>query len=144
MAFTRERTVVIVRDPTIDERTTARGLAKTAVPVDLRDALDGIELRAFQDQARLPSKHEVSSAPNIQTLRTFLTTREAAAYCGFATTGALRKARLEGRIVPIGRRGGRGTLMWSLDDLGRFLRGDVPVEKENGTLRCASFFWRST
>jgi hypothetical protein len=40
----------------------------------------------------------------------FLTTREAADYCGFKTSGALRKAKLEGHIMPHGRRGGRGTL----------------------------------
>ena len=43
---------------------------------------------------------------------------------GFKTTGALRKAKLEGRIAPVGRRGGTGTWMWSRDDLDRFLRGE--------------------
>ena len=57
----------------------------------------------------------------------YLTTRDAAAYCGFKTTSALRKARLEGRIQPIGRRGGRGTYMWSIDALVRFLRGEPPA-----------------
>src|SRR6516162_6769371 len=52
-----------------------------------------------------------------------LTTRAAAAYCGFKTTGALRKARLEGRIQPAGRRGGTGTWMWSRVELHRFLTG---------------------
>jgi hypothetical protein len=47
----------------------------------------------------------------------FLTTREAAAYCGFKTTSALRKAKLEGRIAPVSRRGGRGTLMSCRDSL---------------------------
>ncbi len=43
-----------------------------------------------------------------------LTIAEAAAYCGFRTTGALRKARLEGRVVAAGRRGGAGTWMWDV------------------------------
>jgi hypothetical protein len=30
----------------------------------------------------------------------FLTTAMAAVYCGFRTTGAIRKARLEGRLRP--------------------------------------------
>ena len=34
----------------------------------------------------------------------YLTTAAAADYCGFKTTGALRKARLEGRVFPVGRR----------------------------------------
>ena len=49
----------------------------------------------------------------------FLTTREAAAYCGFKTTGALRKAAREGRIKPAGRRGGSGTWMWQRERPGR-------------------------
>ncbi|MCA9595404.1 MAG: helix-turn-helix domain-containing protein [Myxococcales bacterium] len=55
-----------------------------------------------------------------------LTTREAAAYCGFKSTSALRKAKHEGRISPAGRRGGRGTLMWDLAELDRFLEGRAP------------------
>jgi hypothetical protein len=44
--------------------------------------------------------------------RRFLTTREAADHCGYRSTSALRKAKLEGRIRPAGQRGGTGTLMW--------------------------------
>src|SRR5450755_4007224 len=58
--------------------------------------------------------------------RSLLTTREAAAYCGFKTTGAIRKARSEGRLEPAGRRGGTGTWMWEVDELDRFLRGEPP------------------
>ncbi len=53
----------------------------------------------------------------------FLTTRAAALYCGFKTTSALRKAKLEGRIKAAGRRGGRGTWMWNREELDRFLCG---------------------
>src|SRR5829696_5907175 len=59
--------------------------------------------------------------------RPYLTTREAAAYCGFKTTGALRKAHLEDRVRPVGRRGGKGTWMWSREDLDGFLRGKSPA-----------------
>src|SRR5687767_1095751 len=52
-----------------------------------------------------------------------MTTRVATAYCGFKTTGALRKAYLEGKITPHGRRGGIGTLMWRRKDLDQFLAG---------------------
>jgi hypothetical protein len=60
--------------------------------------------------------------------RRYLSTREASLYCGFKTTGALRKALLEGRIRAVGRRGGTGTLMWERGELDRFLRGE-PMRK---------------
>ncbi|MBP9113512.1 MAG: helix-turn-helix domain-containing protein [Polyangiaceae bacterium] len=53
----------------------------------------------------------------------YLTTAEAALYCRFKSTAAIRKARLEGRLHPVGRRGGTGTWMWSVDELDRFLQG---------------------
>lgn len=59
-----------------------------------------------------------------------VTTREAAALCGFRTSSALRKAHLEGRIYPVGRRGGRGTHVWLVVDLVRFMRGLPPVPTE--------------
>ena len=49
--------------------------------------------------------------------RSLLVTREAAAYCGYATTGALRKAYLDGRITPVAKRGGVGTWVWHVRDL---------------------------
>ncbi len=57
----------------------------------------------------------------------FLTTAQATIYCGFKTTGALRKAHLERRIFPVGRRGGTGTWMWRREDLDGFLRGERPA-----------------
>jgi hypothetical protein len=60
----------------------------------------------------------------VDAAKPFLTTREATVYCGFKTAGALRKAKLEGRIVPAGRRGGRGTFMWSRETLDRYLHGE--------------------
>ena len=52
-----------------------------------------------------------------------MTTAQAARYCGFKTTAAIRKAHLEGRLVPLGRRGGSGTYMWSREALDAFLAG---------------------
>ncbi len=57
----------------------------------------------------------------------YMTTALATSYCGFKTTGALRKAHLEHRILPYGRRGGRGTWIWRRDDLDAFLRGKLPA-----------------
>jgi hypothetical protein len=62
----------------------------------------------------------------------FLTTAEAATYCGFKTAAGLRKARMLGRVAAWGRRGGRGTLMWRREDLDAFLAGKAP---ENGNLK---------
>jgi hypothetical protein len=53
-----------------------------------------------------------------------MTTAAAAVYCGFRSASALRKAKLEGRVRPAGRRGGRGTWMWAREELDRFLRGN--------------------
>ena len=52
-----------------------------------------------------------------------MTTAEAARYCGFKTTAAIRKALLDGRLVPLGRRGGKGTYMWSRQALDAFVAG---------------------
>src|SRR4051812_33004612 len=62
-----------------------------------------------------------------EVVRGLLPTTEAAAYCGFRTPSALRKARLEGRVFPVGRRGGAGSWMWAIKDLDGFLRGEGPV-----------------
>ena len=78
---------------------------------------------------------EFSAAHRAQTLTALpldalVTTREAAALCGFRTPSALRKAHLEGRIHPVGRRGGRGTQVWLVADLQRFMRGLPPLPRE--------------
>ncbi len=67
--------------------------------------------------------------------RRVLTTTEAAAYCGFKTPSAIRKAQLEGRLTPEGRRGGKGTWMWLVDELDRFLRGASVDTERSGMPR---------
>src|ERR1700733_14753513 len=52
-----------------------------------------------------------------------MTTAAAARYCGFKSTAAIRKAFRDGRLTPIGRRGGTGTYMWSRLALEAFLAG---------------------
>src|SRR5690349_10216927 len=69
------------------------------------------------------SDHAEKNTQLFLPLRMLLTTDEAAQYCGFRTTGAIRKAMMEGRLKPAGRRGGKGTWMWEIDELDRFLRG---------------------
>jgi len=56
----------------------------------------------------------------------YLTTVDAARYCGFKTSSAIRKAHHEGRLLPVGRRGGTGTWVWAVTDLDRFMRGEPP------------------
>ncbi len=77
-----------------------------------------------------PIVREVAATVSPAIPRTLLPTLEAAHYCGFKTTGALRKAHMEARISPVGRRGGRGTYMWSIESLDRFLRGEPPAKVE--------------
>ncbi len=59
-----------------------------------------------------------------------LTTREAALFCGFRSTSGLRKAKVEGRIRAAGRRGGRGTLVWEVAELRRFMLGTAAPERD--------------
>ena len=47
----------------------------------------------------LPGDADIVEAP-------YMTTAAASLYCGFKTPSAIRKAHHEGRLVPVGRRGG--------------------------------------
>ena len=112
-----------------------------------RQVLVGDELEAGQRSRTKASFEAQSCAERIDpafrphtfiaydTTKPFLTTREAAAYCGFRTSSALRKAKLEGRIVPAGRRGGTGTLMWSREALDRYLQGSSLANVPAGRAR---------
>jgi hypothetical protein len=51
-----------------------------------------------------------------------MSTKVAASYCGYKTASALRKAHLDGKVFPVGRRGGVGSLTWSRADLDGFLQ----------------------
>ena len=73
-----------------------------------------------------------------------MTTAEAARYCGFKTTAAIRKALLDGRLVPLGRRGGKGTYMWSRQALDAFVAGARGGIVPRRTSRCASDQHRRT
>ena len=111
----------------------AREAAKTQgpLPVLVVDELEANVRRkgtaAFEAQPRSelvdPAFGTHPSLVAYATTKPFLTTREATAYCGFKTASALRKAKLEGRIAPAGRRGGLGTWMWARESLDCFLRG---------------------
>ena len=82
-----------------------------------------------------PGVRRPTATRHLPTTKPFLTTREATAYCGFKTAGALRKAKLEGRIAPAGRRGGTGTLMWSREALDRYLQSNAPATVRAGRAR---------
>jgi hypothetical protein len=47
----------------------------------------------------------------------------AARYCGYTSSSGLRKAYLDRRVRPCGRRGGRGAWTWAKADLDMFMRG---------------------
>lgn len=53
----------------------------------------------------------------------YLTTSNAARYCGYKNSEGLRKARRSGKVHPVGRRGGDGPWMWDVAELDAFLRG---------------------
>src|SRR5262245_48708870 len=54
--------------------------------------------------------------------RRYLTTAEAAAFCGM-TQSALRKAAYRGQVRPAGKRGGAGKNTWAIEELERFMTG---------------------
>lgn len=99
-----------------------------ACPHHVREAAASSRRPPFGPQRARPSlvtpsrtwtgaaQHGPGPLPSLPPL---LTTR-AAAYCGFKTTGAIRKARIEWRLTPVGKRGGRGTWMWSSEELDQF------------------------
>ncbi len=84
--------------------------------VHIREALQE-ELRGITHPLLSPAND--TSCPTLPAM----TTAEAARYCGFKSTAAIRKALRDGRLIPIGRRGGTGTYMWSRPALDAFLAG---------------------
>ncbi len=139
----------------------AREAAKTQgpLPILVVDELEASVRRkgtaAFEAQPRSelvdPAFGIHPSLVAYATTKPFLTTREATAYCGFKTASALRKAKLEGRIAPAGRRGGLGTWMWPRESLDCFLRGAlarrapgrVPATERSGAPPYRRCTWRS-
>lgn len=62
----------------------------------------------------------------------FMTTKQAASYCGFKNAGGLRKAKHDGRVFAAGRRYGTRILIWRREDLDRYLLGLPPVRGADG------------
>jgi len=121
---------------------------ESEVPRD-SDAAPKASTFAFQrgDHVELTRVAGVGTVAGLPAIALFssslLATRAAATYCGFKTTGALRKAHLEGRVVPVGRRGGGGNV-----HVERRGARSIPSRRTSGyygtgTFRCASM-WRST
>ena len=57
--------------------------------------------------------------------RPYLTSAEAATYCGFKTIGGIQQAVRRGKLKPAGRRGGTGTYVFATEDLDLFLTGGL-------------------
>ncbi|HRI55314.1 MAG TPA: helix-turn-helix domain-containing protein, partial [Pseudomonadota bacterium] len=57
--------------------------------------------------------------------RPYLTSAEAATYCGFKTIGGIQQAVRRGKLKPAGRRGGTGTYVFAKEDLDAFLTGGL-------------------
>jgi len=79
------------------------------------------------DTTRSRRPRRTTSAPAITPRQPdLLTTRAAAAYLGYRSPSSLRKAAFDGKVSPVGRRGGGGPLMWRVSDLDNFLTGRAP------------------
>jgi hypothetical protein len=61
--------------------------------------------------------------------RTYLTSAEAATYCGFKTIGGIQQAVRRGKLKPAGRRGGTGTYVFATADLDLFLTGGLQPDE---------------
>lgn len=81
----------------------------------------------MNDNGEDEERQEPRKGDDMNLNKPFLTTREAARYCGFKSAGGLRKAKHDGRVHPAGRRFGTKTLMWRKDDLDRYLLGLPPM-----------------
>jgi hypothetical protein len=94
-----------------------------AVAEALRACADAVESLA-QTAASLRTSAPTAPADEWPAL---MSTSIAARYCGYKTTGGLRKAHFDGKVFPTGRRGGVGPWTWARVDLDAFLRGGVPA-----------------
>ena len=65
------------------------------------------------------------------TYPSIMPTRLAYQYCGFESPSSLRKAKHDGKVVALGRRGGGGTLMWRKRDLDDFIAGRIPASESS-------------
>ncbi len=61
--------------------------------------------------------------------RPYLTSAEAAIYCGFKTIGGIQQAVRRGKLKPAGRRGGTGTYVFATEDLDLFLTGGLQPQR---------------
>jgi hypothetical protein len=93
----------------------------SAIVVALRDCAGAIaKLAAALEAATAGTSHPSETAGAWPTL---MSTSMAARYCGYKSSSAIRKAHLEGRLMPAGRRGGIGSWMWARTELDAFLGG---------------------
>ncbi len=102
--------------------TAALRTSLTAIAAALRACADTVDcLARTVEEPSSVLERQVAFWPD------FMSTSLAARYCGYKTTGALRKARLDGKIRPSGKRGGAGSWTWARADLDAFLRGHAPT-----------------
>ena len=108
--------VVRARPSIIDERLSA---SLTAVAAALRACAETVDSLAVM----AASRQSASPAAQADKWPDLMSTSVAARYCGYKTTGGLRKAHFDRKVFPTGRRGGVGPWTWARADLDRFLRG---------------------
>jgi hypothetical protein len=88
----------------------------TGVRIVTELAAEHIDTRVRR--SRKPRRDDVPEVPANARL---LTTPAAARYCGFKSSSGLRKASKRGEVNSVGRRGGTGPLVWSVEELDRFM-----------------------
>lgn len=78
-----------------------------------------------------------------------LETKRAAEYCG-CDVSLLRKARSEGELRAVGRRGGKGPFTFEIIELDRWMSGDLATDGSCGVTECTRLtvrvpdsFWKS-
>jgi hypothetical protein len=107
----------------------------TAVVTALRACAETVEALARTLDS---SREDRSPASATDQWPELMSTSVAARYCGYKTTSGLRKAHLDKKVFPVGRRGGAGSWSWARADLDRFLRGGAPAAGQDVSTRMPS------
>lgn len=85
-----------------------------------------LRVLTLEERVEFLESHLREIAAPEATLPKVFTTSEAARYLRFRSTAAVRKARLERRLMSLGRRGGKGPWMFSREALDDFVDGGRP------------------
>lgn len=108
------------------------GASLRAVAMALRACADTVD---SLERTLVSSLRDTSAVSRSDQWPDLMSTSVAARYCGYKTTSGLRKAHLDKKVFPVGRRGGAGSWSWARADLDRFLRGGAPAAEQDVSTR---------